>query len=33
MDCGNHPNSFYNRREFLTNFGAGFGNVVKEIIS
>lgn len=26
-DCGNHPNSFYNRREFLTNFGAGFGGL------
>lgn len=24
-DCGNHPNSYFSRKEFLTNFGAGFG--------
>lgn len=26
-DCGNHPNSPLNRREFLTEFGAGFGGL------
>jgi hypothetical protein len=26
MNCGNHP-KFFNRREFLTNFGLGFGGL------
>jgi len=26
-DCGNHPNSFHTRREFLTDFGAGLGGL------
>lgn len=26
-DCGNHPNHYNSRRDFLTNFGAGFGAV------
>ena len=26
-DCGNHPNSFSTKREFLTNFGWGIGGL------
>ena len=26
-DCGNHPNSFSTKREFLTNFGWGMGGL------
>lgn len=26
-DCGNHPNDFLTKREFLTKFGAGFGGL------
>jgi len=27
QDCGNHPNNDLNRREFLTDFGAGLGGL------
>lgn len=27
QDCGNHPNNNLNRREFLTDFGAGLGGL------
>lgn len=27
MDCGNHPNNFVTRKDFLTQFGAGFGGL------